>query len=83
MLDKLQRLYKLVEDGVAEIDDLLKKRIAKLKADRDKATAALERIEAQGPTARLDADKIARFGALMRQDIIQGDIPFPKAYLRS
>lgn len=36
-----------------------------------------------GPTARLDAKKIARFGTLMRHNITQGDIPFRKAYLRS
>ena len=50
---KLWRLYKLVEDGVAEIDDVLKERIAKLKAERDKATAALERIESRGPAGGL------------------------------
>lgn len=32
--DKLKRLYKMVEDGVAEMDDLLKERITTLKAHR-------------------------------------------------
>jgi site-specific DNA recombinase len=81
--DKLRRLYKLVAEGLTDLDDLLKEQIAKLKADRDKALSALERIASQGPSARLDADKIARFGILMREKITEGEIPFRKAYLRS
>jgi site-specific DNA recombinase len=41
--ERLRRLYKLVEDGVTQMDDLLKERINSLKADRDRAAAALER----------------------------------------
>ena len=41
--DKLKRLYKLIEDGVAEMDDLLKERITTLKADRDRSKEALAR----------------------------------------
>ncbi|HEY0233695.1 MAG TPA: recombinase family protein [Afipia sp.] len=81
--DKLRRLYKLVEDGVTEIDDVLKDRIVRLKAERDKASAALERIESRGPAVQFDTDKITRFGTLMRENITQGDIPFRKSYLRS
>ena len=43
--ERLRRLYKLVEDGVAEMDDILKDRITALKADRDGAQAALERAK--------------------------------------
>ena len=54
--ERLRRLYKMVEDGVAEMDDLLKDRIAALKADRETAHAAL------GPRPRHepDADRDSR-----------------------
>ena len=81
--DKLRRLYKLVEEGLTDLDDMLKDRITKLKADRDSAASALDRIERQGPAIRLDTGKIARFGILMRRNITEGEISFRKAYLRS
>jgi site-specific DNA recombinase len=81
--EKLRRLYQLVEEGLTDVDETLKERIAKLKADRDKAASALQRIESQGPAARLDTDKIVHFGILMREKITKGEIPFRKAYLRS
>ena len=40
--DRLKRLYRLVEDGVIDLDGLLKERLDRLKADRDRARAALE-----------------------------------------
>lgn len=33
--DKLKRLYRLVEDGLTDLDDVLKDRLNSLKADRD------------------------------------------------
>ncbi|NJO54223.1 MAG: recombinase family protein [Bacteroidales bacterium] len=81
--DKLCRLYRMVEEDITDLDDLLKDRIAALKATRDRARASLDRIKANGPSARLDAETIARFGALMRENITSGEIPFRKAYLRS
>lgn len=63
---------------------MLKEQIAKLKADRDRAHSALQRIENQGDAAsRLDLDKLARFGQLIRSTITEGEVPFRKAYLRS
>jgi site-specific DNA recombinase len=41
--ERLRRLYKLVEDGATEMDDVLKDRITALKADRGRAQAALDR----------------------------------------
>jgi hypothetical protein len=41
--ERLRRLYKLVENGVAQMDDILKDRITALKADRDRVQAALDR----------------------------------------
>lgn len=43
--ERLQRLYALVEDGLAEMDDLLRERIRVLEADREKAQAALDRAQ--------------------------------------
>src|ERR1700676_2712451 len=34
--DKLKRLYRLIEDGMTEMDDILKDRLNSLKADRDR-----------------------------------------------
>ncbi len=81
--DKLRRLYELVEDGLTDLDDMLKERIAALKSDRDRAKSALERITNRGVAGRLDPDRIARFGQLMRTNITEGAVPFRKAYLRS
>jgi hypothetical protein len=39
-------LYRLVEDGVTDLDDVLKDRLNSLKADRDRAKAALETAKA-------------------------------------
>lgn len=44
--DKLKRLYKMVEDGVADMNDLLKERIGTLKLERERSQAALDRIRA-------------------------------------
>jgi site-specific DNA recombinase len=41
--DKLKRLYQLVEDGLTDLDEVLKDRLNTLKAERQKAKAALDR----------------------------------------
>ena len=80
--EKLKRLYKMVEDGIAELDDLLKERVATLKADRDRAREALIRarsgIEAKGSVSPEAAE---RFGALMRQRLSEGNTPARKAWI--
>jgi site-specific DNA recombinase len=82
--DKLRRLYKMVEDGVTDIDETLADRLAALKSDRAHAKAALERIKVQlAPQLTFDADQVERFGAFMRERITTGDTTFRKAYLRS
>ena len=82
--DKLRRLYKMVEDGVTDIDETLAERLAALKSERDRARAALERIKVQiAPDIALDPDRIERFGAFMRERITTGETTFRKAYLRS
>ncbi len=82
--DRLRRLYKMVEDGVTDLDDVLGDRLASLKSDRERARAALERIKVRsGFQITLEPDQIERFGAFMREKITEGETPFRKAYLRS
>jgi site-specific DNA recombinase len=82
--EKLRRLYKLVEDGLTDIDETLADRLTALKSDRDRAKATLERIKVQlTPQLTLDADQVERFGAFMRERITTGETSFRKAYLRS
>ncbi len=82
--DKLRRLYKMVEDGVTDLDDVLGDRLAALKTDRERAKAALERLKIQSaPNITFESDQIERFGAFMRERITTGETTFRKAYLRS
>jgi site-specific DNA recombinase len=82
--DRLKRLYCLVEDGVTDLDDLLKERLDRLKADRDRGRAALEPTKTrQGADIRIDPALIESFGRTMRENLTTGSTPFRKAYLRS
>ena len=81
--EKLKRLYKMVEDGLTDLDDILKERITSLKLDRDRAKTALERIRHRLPANKLDPEVIERFGRAMRQNITTGGIPFRKAYIQA
>ena len=80
--EKLKRLYKMVEDGIAELNDLLNERVAILKADCDRAKEALSRarcgIEARG---QVSPEAAERFGALIRQRLLEGDTPGRKAWI--
>jgi hypothetical protein len=79
---RLRRLYRLVEEGVLELDDALKERIAALRAGRQAAQSTLERFKSDGrATIRLGRSVIAAFGERIRQHITSGEIPFRKAYL--
>ena len=82
--DKLKRLYRLIEEGVTDLDDVLKDRLNNLKAGRDRAKAALDRAGAHAvPIIQIDPARIQRFGELMRHNLTIGSVPFRKAYLRS
>jgi transposase len=82
--ERLQRLYRLVEDGLAELDDILRERIASLKAERERATAALERARsASRPEFYISSVLIERFTETMREKLCFGEIPMRKAYLSS
>ncbi|CAA6606124.1 Resolvase domain [Rhodospirillaceae bacterium LM-1] len=81
--EKLKRLYRMVEEGVTEIDELLKDRINELKEDRDQAEAALDRIRPQAlAMGEIPPQAVERFGRLMRENISNGSIEFRRAYLR-
>jgi site-specific DNA recombinase len=82
--DKLKRLYRLVEDGITDLDDVLKDRLNNLKAERDRAMAALEAAKYQiAPEIRIDPALIERFGRSMREKFTIGSVSFRKAYLQS
>jgi site-specific DNA recombinase len=82
--DKLKRLYRLVEDGLTDLDEMLQDRLHTLKADRDRAKAALERAKEYSVShIRIDPALIERFGRTIRENFSTGSVPFRKAYLRS
>mgnify|MGYP000736759510 FL=1 len=81
--EKLKRLYAMVEEGVAELDDILRERIAALRAERERAQTALERVRPQVSANSIAPAALERFGQEMREKISSGDIGFRKTYLRS
>jgi DNA invertase Pin-like site-specific DNA recombinase len=82
--DKLKRLYRLVEDGMTDLDEVLKDRLNELKAERDRTTAALEAAKSLiAPAIPIDPALIERFGRSMREKFTSGSVPFRKAYLQS
>ena len=82
--DKLKRLYKLIEDGLTDVDDVLKDRLNTLKSERECAKVALDRAKSHATdTIRLDPVLIEEFGRLMRSNLTNGSTAFRKAYLQS
>jgi len=82
--ERLKRLYRLVEDGVTDLDDVLGDRLKSLKADRDRSKGALEAAKSHiAPVIRIDPALIERFGRSMREKFTTGSVPFRKAYLQS
>ena len=78
--DRLKRLSRLVEDGVTDLDDLLKERLDRLKVDRDRARAALEATKTrQGADVRIDPALIESVGRTMCENLTTGSPPFRKA----
>jgi site-specific DNA recombinase len=82
--EKLKRLYNLVEEGLTDVDDILKDRLNVLKGERDRTIAALERAKEQSPSEiTIDPALIERFGRAVQERFRTGSIPFRKAYLRA
>ena len=82
--DRLKRLYRGIEEGIVELDDLLRERIVELKADREKAQAAYDHAASQAlPSASIDPEKVAAFSNLMTDLLDNGETPARKAYLRT
>jgi DNA invertase Pin-like site-specific DNA recombinase len=82
--ERLRRLYKLVEDGLAQMDEFLKDRIAALKAARETAMAALGRARsATHPATNVSPLAVDRFARAMRERLTTGAAPFRKAYIGS
>jgi site-specific DNA recombinase len=82
--ERLRRIYKLVEDGRDEVDDILRARIADLKQARAKAQAALDRARSATPSvADVSPIVVERFTRTMREKLTTGEVPFRKAYLGS
>lgn len=82
--EKLKRLYRLIEEGLTDLDEVLKDRLNELKSKRDRAIAALDRAREQvGPRIDVDPALIDRFGRQMRERFSTGSVPFRKAYLQA
>ena len=83
-VEKLKRIYAAIENGVVEIDDILKDRIAVLKADLEKAKSALARAKStDGDYEVIGPDKITAFSRLMTGILDNAENPVRKAYLRT
>ncbi len=80
--ERLRRLYKAMEDGIADLDDILKDRITALKADRDRVHGALARARSGlHPAVDISPNVVERFGQAMREKLTTGDVSLRKAYL--
>ncbi|MFN4923525.1 recombinase family protein [Bradyrhizobium sp.] len=82
--DRLKRLYRSIEDGIVELDDILRERTATLKSQRERAKAALDHARVQcGTAAAIDAGKIDAFARLMNEKLDTADINTRKGYIHS
>ena len=74
----------MVENGIAELDDILRDRIKALQNERDLAKEALSRAQATASREIIiTQDMIKHFAEAMRTHIRSGEIPFRKAYLKA
>lgn len=82
--DRLKRLYRSIEDGIVELDDIRRERTAALKSPRERAKAALDPARVQcGTAAAIDAGKIDAFARLMNEKLDTADINTRKGYIHS
>jgi site-specific DNA recombinase len=82
---RLGRLYSAIESGIADPNDAtLKDRVAAVKSERDIAQVSFDRAVAEmRPNARISEEKIAAFVEVMRTNVLSGETPFRRAYIRS
>jgi hypothetical protein len=82
---RLGRLYAAIENGVADLSDqTLRDRVSAVKTERDIAQAAFDRaVTETNPRARITDEKIAAFVNVMRMNVLTGETPFRRAYIRS
>ena len=82
---RLKRLYASIEAGIADLSDgTLKQRLDDLRADRDRARAALERLREQiREPVTVTPEQVDTFARVMRSRLQEGEVPFRKAYLRA
>jgi DNA invertase Pin-like site-specific DNA recombinase len=82
--ERLRRLYRSIEDGIVELDDILRERTATLKSERERAKAALDRARVQcGTVTTIDSAKIDAFARLMTEKLDNGDTNVRRSYIRS
>jgi hypothetical protein len=75
---------RLINDGMTYLDEILKDWLITLKAERDRANAALDRARPYaGSPIQIDPALIEQFGRTMRENFRTGSVPFRKAYLQS
>ena len=69
---------------MTDLDDVLRYRLATLKAERDRARAALERAKEQSVSPiQVDPALVERFSRIMKENFTTGSMPFRKSYLQS
>jgi site-specific DNA recombinase len=83
--NRLGRLYATIESGIADPSDAtLKERVAVVKSERDIAQVSFDRVVVEmRPETRISEEKIASFVEVMRKNVLSGDTPFRRAYIRS
>lgn len=83
--ERLKRLYGAIESGIADPSDAtLKDRIAAVKTERDIAQVAFDRAVAEmRPDTKITEERIAAFTEAMRANVLSGETPFRRAYIRS
>jgi site-specific DNA recombinase len=81
---KLRRLYRLVEAGEGDADDILMERVRDLRNEADRCRQALKlALDEVTPEMAPDAEKIGRFSNLIMTALRDGDIQARRTYLQA
>ena len=80
---RLRRLYRLIENGVTDLGDLLRSHSTSLKPERQPAEAILDGIGVRAVLeTAMPRQGIEQFGWTMHENITTDEAPFHKALLR-